>query len=55
MIVSFRSPAISPAALLARLSAAGVIVSLRGDFLRASPHFYNDAGDVDRLLDALPR
>ena len=54
-IVSFRSAARAPAALLARLLEAGVVVSLRGDFLRASPHFYNDADDVDRLLDALPR
>lgn len=39
-----------PAAELARaLAARGVLVSARHDFLRVSPHFYNDEQDVDRL------
>jgi len=54
-IVSFRHPRMVPAELHARLRDAGVIISLRGDFLRASPHYYNNDADIDRLLDALPR
>ena len=54
-IVSFRHPRIVPAELHGRLRDAGVIISLRGDFLRASPHFYNSDADIDRLLEALPR
>lgn len=54
-IVSFRHPRMVPAEGHARLREARVILSLRGDFLRASPHFYNDDTDLDRLLEALPR
>jgi selenocysteine lyase/cysteine desulfurase len=54
-IVSFRHPRMVPAELHTRLREAGVIISLRGDFLRASPHYYNTDEDLDRLLEALPR
>ena len=54
-IVSFRHPRMVPAELHARLREAGVIISLRGDFLRASPHYYNSDEDLDRLLEALPQ
>jgi selenocysteine lyase/cysteine desulfurase len=54
-IVSFRHPRMVPAELHTRLRDAGVIISLRGDFLRASPHYYNSDEDLDRLLEALPR
>jgi cysteine desulfurase/selenocysteine lyase len=53
-IVSFRHPRMVPAELHARLREAGIIISLRADFLRASPHYYNNDADVDRLLEALP-
>lgn len=36
-----------------RLRARNVIVSLRGSALRVSPHVYNDARDIQALLDAL--
>jgi selenocysteine lyase/cysteine desulfurase len=29
------------------------MISYRDGRLRASPHFYNDASDVDALLDSL--
>jgi len=54
-IVSFRHPAVDSAELCERLHAAGVIVSLRGDLIRVSPHFYNTEDDLDRLLTALPQ
>jgi selenocysteine lyase/cysteine desulfurase len=54
-IVSFRHPRMVPAELHARLREAGVIISLRSDFLRVSPHYYNSDEDLDRLLEALPQ
>ena len=54
-IVSFRHPAVDSAELCERLHAAGVIVSLRGDLIRVSPHFYNTEDELDRLLTALPQ
>jgi selenocysteine lyase/cysteine desulfurase len=35
------------------LESARVSVSVRGDAIRVSPHVYNDAADVDRLLEVL--
>jgi selenocysteine lyase/cysteine desulfurase len=37
----------------ARLAARQIYVSVRGDNLRVSPHLYNSAAEVDRLLEAL--
>jgi cysteine desulfurase/selenocysteine lyase len=37
-----------------RLRAAGVVVAVREGCLRASTHFYNDEGEVERLLESLP-
>src|SRR5438132_854769 len=54
-IVSFRHPRMVPAELHARLREAGIIISLRADFLRASPHYYHSDADIDRLLEALPQ
>jgi len=54
-IVSFRHPRMVPAEVQQRLRDAGVVISLRADFLRASPHFYNTDEDINRLLEALPR
>jgi selenocysteine lyase/cysteine desulfurase len=54
-VVSFRHPRMVPAELHTRLREAGVVISLRGDFLRASPHYYNSDEDLDRLLEALPQ
>jgi selenocysteine lyase/cysteine desulfurase len=54
-IVSFHHPGVGSAELAERLHAAGVIVSLRGDLIRVSPHFYNIEDELDRLLRALPQ
>ena len=53
-IVCFRHPARRPEEVEAALRAAGVVVVVREGSVRASPHFYNDETDIDRLLDALP-
>jgi selenocysteine lyase/cysteine desulfurase len=37
----------------AKLAARKVFVSVRGDSIRVSPHLYNTAADVDRLLEEL--
>jgi selenocysteine lyase/cysteine desulfurase len=52
-IVAFTLPHEPPEATVQRLLAAGVFVVARRGAVRASPHFYNDRGDLDRLLAAL--
>lgn len=42
-----------PDAVAAALADAGVHVSVRGQAVRVSPHVYNDAADVDRLVEVL--
>jgi selenocysteine lyase/cysteine desulfurase len=54
-IVSFRHPAADSAELCERLHDADVIVSVRGDLIRVSPHFFNTEDDLDRLLAVLPQ
>jgi selenocysteine lyase/cysteine desulfurase len=39
-----------PEGIEQRLAAANVHISLRGDRLRITPHLYNDARDIERLL-----
>ena len=53
-IVCLRHPSVESATLAERLRAAGVVVSLRGDVIRVSPHFYNTEDDLERLLSVLP-
>jgi selenocysteine lyase/cysteine desulfurase len=52
-IVSFSLPDEDPERTAARLRRAGVVVVARRGGVRASPHFYNDEADLDRLLSAL--
>jgi selenocysteine lyase/cysteine desulfurase len=40
-------------ALAEAMAAAEVFVSVRGDAMRVSPHVYNDADDIDRLIEVL--
>jgi selenocysteine lyase/cysteine desulfurase len=42
-----------PSDLAARLAAARVYVSVRGDSIRVAPHLYNTEKDVDRLFSVL--
>lgn len=52
-IVAFRWADEDPKRTAGRLRRAGVFSAVRRGGVRASPHFYNDAGDLDRLLAAL--
>lgn len=51
--LALTAPEAAPEDLLARLKAAGVLISRRGPLLRVSPHLYNTAEDVDRFAAAL--
>lgn len=52
-ILCFRPPA--PEAAFAALTAAGVVCVLREGAVRVSPHVYNDADDVARVIRVLER
>jgi selenocysteine lyase/cysteine desulfurase len=52
-IFCFRSPA--PEATFAALTEAGVVCVLRQGAVRVSPHLYNDADDVARVIEVLER
>ena len=52
-IVSFRVGDEPPARSVERLREQGVLVVERRGGVRASPHFYNDESEIDRLLENL--
>jgi len=52
-IVSFRWRDEEPVRTVSRLRKLGVCVEARRGGVRASPHFYNDAGDLQRLIEGL--
>jgi selenocysteine lyase/cysteine desulfurase len=54
-IICFRHPAGSTERLFERLMAKRVVASLREGAIRFSPHFYNTAGEIERVLDLLER
>lgn len=54
-MLGLRRPEGIPDKLADMLKEAGVYVSVRGSSIRVSPHVYNDAGDVARLLEVLER
>jgi selenocysteine lyase/cysteine desulfurase len=51
--LSVRFPGGLPEGIEERLAAADVHVSLRGEWMRITPHLYNDEADVERLFGAL--
>ena len=51
--VAARFPGRDSASLAAALKAENVVASLRLDFLRFSPHFYNGSGDIERALEVI--
>ena len=51
--LSVRFPGGLPEGIGERLAAADVHVSLRGEWMRITPHLYNDESDSERLFAAL--
>ena len=52
-IVSFKKPGASAAEIVRDLNASQVVGRQHADFVRLSPHFYNTAEEVDRVLEVL--
>ena len=53
-IVIFESERWTPTEIYETLSAENIITAERGSGVRVSPHFYNTAADIERLLEVLP-
>ncbi len=52
--LSFTHPDRAPAEIDVHLRNRGIDLAQRGGKLRISPSYYNDAGEIDRLIDELP-
>ena len=50
-IIAARFPGKDPAEVARKLKEAQVMVSCRKDFVRFSPHLYNQAGDIEKALE----
>lgn len=54
-IVTVRFPAKNSSEIANHLNAAKVMVSARKDFIRFSPHLYNEAADIQKALEEIDR
>jgi selenocysteine lyase/cysteine desulfurase len=53
-IVSFRKPGIDCVSICTRLREHSIITAPRAGWVRASPHFYIEAEDIEKMLVLLP-
>jgi selenocysteine lyase/cysteine desulfurase len=53
-IVSFRKPGIDAAEIVAKLRAENIITAPRAGWVRVSPHFYIELGEIEKMIDILP-
>ncbi|HLO02236.1 MAG TPA: aminotransferase class V-fold PLP-dependent enzyme [Symbiobacteriaceae bacterium] len=53
-IITFVSERMASSEIHQRLTAAGVVCSLREGAVRLAPHFYNEAAEMEQILAALP-
>ena len=53
-IVSFRKPELDSAAICAHLRDRSIVTAQRAGWVRASPHFYIEPDDIEKMLDLLP-
>jgi selenocysteine lyase/cysteine desulfurase len=53
-IVSFRKPEMDSAAICTHLRDRSIITAQRAGWVRASPHFYIEPEDIEKMLDLLP-
>ena len=53
-IVSFRKPGLDAAEIVAKLRAENIIAAPRAGWVRTSPHFYIETGEIEKMLDLLP-
>jgi selenocysteine lyase/cysteine desulfurase len=54
-IISVRFPGHDASAVAGYLNAAKVVVSARGDFIRFSPHLYNDEEDIQHVFEVMDK
>ena len=54
-IVAARFPGKNSSEIAKRLNEARVMVSARKDFIRFSPHLYNEAEDIQKALEEIDR
>jgi selenocysteine lyase/cysteine desulfurase len=53
-IVSFRKSGIESAAVCARLREHSIITAPRAGWVRTSPHFYIEPGEIEKMIELLP-
>ena len=52
--MSFRKPELDSAAICDHLRDRSIITAQRAGWVRASPHFYIEPGDIEKMLALLP-
>jgi selenocysteine lyase/cysteine desulfurase len=53
-IVSFRKPGLDAGEIVRKLRTAGIVTAPRNGWVRTSPHFYINPGEIERMLEELP-